>query len=151
MHDAKPEVAAKLAQVLADTVTARYILQGYHWNALGPNFGEMHDFFGTLYEDVAESVDPLAENILKLGFPAPYLLTDYTDMSTIKEERLDGSSSHFLLQSALRVVEKLHNCHAEATALAGSCNLYGLEDFLASRVDMYAKWRWQLKAYLGVR
>jgi len=151
MHDGKPEVAAKLAQVLADTVTARFILQGYHWNALGPDFGEMHDFFGMLYEDISESIDPLAENILKVGFPAPYLLSDYVELSTIREERLDGSSPQFLLQSALRVIETLHHCHGEAITLADSCELYGLEDFLAGRVDMYAKWRWQIKAYLGVR
>lgn len=151
MHDNNSEVAAKLAQVLADTVTARYILQGYHWNVLGPNFGEMHDFFAMLYEDVAESVDPLAENILKVGFPAPYLLSDYVELSTIKEERLDGSSPQFLLQSALRVIETLHDCHSDAIALADSCGLHGLEDFLAGRVDMYTKWRWQIKAFLGVR
>jgi starvation-inducible DNA-binding protein len=151
MHDVNPEMAAKLAQVLADTVTANYILHGYHWNALGPNFGEMHDFFAVLYKDVSKSIDPLAENILKVGFPAPYLLSDYVDLCTIKEERLDGTSSQFMLQSALRVVETLHDCHMDALSMANSCNLQGLADFLAGRVDMYSKWKWQIKAYLGVR
>lgn len=151
MKDSNPEVAAKLAQVLADTITAKFILQGYHWNAMGPNFGEMHNFFAELYEDIDSSIDPLAENILKVGFPAPYLLTDYVELSTIKEDRLDGSSTLFMLQSSLRVIDTLHDCHVEAVKLADSCDLHGLEDFLSGRVDMYAKWRWQIKAYLGVR
>jgi starvation-inducible DNA-binding protein len=145
------EVAEKLAQVLADVVSSKYILQGYHWNVLGPSFGEMHEFFGELYEDVNGSIDPLAENILKVGYPAPYLLKDYLELTTINEERLDGSSSQFLLQSSLRVMSRLYDCHLEALKLAESCNMQGLMDFLAGRIDMYAKWKWQIKAYLGVR
>lgn len=151
MHHPNAEVAQKLAQVLSDVVTAKFILHGYHWNALGPDFGEMHDFFSMLYEDVSESIDPLAENILKVGFPAPYLLSDYVELSTIQEERLDGTSTQFMLQSSLRVMEKLYDCHMETIKIAESCDLQGLMDFLAGRIDMYAKWKWQIKAYLGVR
>jgi starvation-inducible DNA-binding protein len=151
LHYDKTKVAEKLAQVLADTVTAKFILQGYHWNVLGPDFGEMHDFFSELYEDVDSSVDDLAENILKVGFPAPYLLSDYVELSIIKEQRQDGSSSQFLLQSSLRVMSSLYDCHTEALKLAESCDLQGLMDFLAGRIDMYAKWKWQIKSYLGVR
>jgi starvation-inducible DNA-binding protein len=151
LHYDKTKVAEKLAQVLADTVTAKFILQGYHWNVLGPDFGEMHDFFSELYKDVDSSADDLAENILKVGFPAPYLLSDYVELSVIKEERQDGSSSQFLLQSSLRVMSSLYDCHTEALKLAESCDLQGLMDFLAGRIDMYAKWKWQIKSYLGVR
>jgi len=79
----KLDIAQKLAGVLSDVVTAKYIFQGYHWNVLGPDFGEYHEFFSTLYEDVNSSIDPLAENILKVGYPAPYLLSDFVEMSTI--------------------------------------------------------------------
>jgi len=151
MDTPKLDIAQKLAGVLSDTVTAKYILQGYHWNVLGPDFGEYHEFFRTLYEDVDSSIDPLAENILKVGYPAPYLLSDYVEMSTIKEERQDGSSTHFMIQSALRVMEKLYACHLEAFHIADQHDLQGVMDFLATRIDMYAKWVWQIKAYLGVR
>lgn len=151
MHNPNPELAEKLAQLLSDTVVAKFIFQGYHWNVLGPDFGEFHEFFGDLYEDVDSSIDPLAENILKVGFPAPYLLQDYIELSTIKEERLDGTSTQFLLQSALRVNEALISCLHEAGELAEKCREFGLMDFLAGREDMHKKWRWQIKAFLGVR
>lgn len=151
MHTPNPELAEKLAHLLADTVTARFILQGYHWNVLGPDFGEFHEFFGTLYEDVDSAIDDTAENILKVGFPAPYLLQDYTDLSCIKEERLDGTSVTFMLQSALRVNETMIDCLHEAGELAEKCREFGLMDFLAGREDMHKKWSWQIKAFLGVR
>lgn len=151
MESSKMDVAQKLAVLLSDVVTAKFILQGYHWNVLGPDFGEYHEFFATLYEDVDSSVDDLAENILKVGYPAPYLLTDFIEMSCIKEERQDGTSTQFLLQSALRIMEHLYDCHEETFRHANHCNLQGLMDFLAARMDMYAKWIWQIKAFLGVR
>lgn len=151
MHTPNPELAEKLAHLLADTVTARFILQGYHWNVLGPDFGEFHEFFGMLYEDVDSAIDDTAENILKVGFPAPYLLQDYTDLSCIKEERLDGTSITFMLQSALRVNEKMIDCLHGAGELAEKCREFGLMDFLAGREDMHKKWSWQIKAFLGVR
>ena len=151
MHHPNPELAEKLAHLLADTVTAKFILHGYHWNVLGPDFGEFHEFFGMLYEDVDSSIDDLAENILKVGFPAPYLLQDYAELSCIQEERLDGTSTQFLLQSALRVNEKMISCLHEAGELAEKCREFGLMDFLAGREDMHKKWNWQIKAFLGVR
>ena len=147
----KLDIAQKLATLLSDVVTAKFVLQGYHWNILGPDFGEYHEFFSDLYVDVDSSIDPLAENVLKVGYPAPYLLSDYVEMSCIKEERQDGTSSQFMLQSALRVMEHLYKCHLEAFHLADQHDLQGLMDFLATRIDMYAKWIWQIKAYLGVR
>lgn len=151
MHTPNTELAAKLATLLSDVVTFRFILQGYHWNVIGPDFGEMHDFFGDLYEDVDSSIDPLAENILKLGFPAPYLLSDFVEMSKIKEQRYDGANVPELLNSALRCNEMVIDCYNNAFAEAESCNEQGLMDFLAGRLDMHKKWNWQIKAFLGVR
>lgn len=151
MHTPNQELAEKLARLLADTIAVRFILQGYHWNVVGPDFSEFHEFFGTLYEDVESSIDPLAENILKVGYPAPYLLQDYLELSCIKEERHDGSSIQFMLQSALRVNDILIDCLHEAGEIAEKCREFGLMDFLAQREDMHKKWRWQIKAFLGVR
>jgi starvation-inducible DNA-binding protein len=151
MYDKNNVLAAKLAKLLSDVVVARFIYQGYHWNVLGPDFGEYHEFFSTLYEDVEGSIDPIAENILKSGFPAPYLLTDFLEMSTIKEQRLDGTSTKFLLDSALRVNSELLACHMDAFQIANECNEQGVADFLAQRIDTLKKWNWQIKAYLGVR
>lgn len=151
MHDRNSALAAKLAKLLSDTVTAKFIYQGYHWNVLGPDFGEYHEFFAKLYEDAESAIDPIAENILKAGFPAPYMLADFFEMSSIREDRLDGSSTKFLLDSALRVNGELLNCHLDAFQLADECNEQGLADFLAQRIDTLKKWNWQIKAYLGVR
>jgi starvation-inducible DNA-binding protein len=152
MHsDQNTELARRLAHLLADTVTAKFIFHGYHWNVLGPDFGEYHKFFKTLYKDVDSSIDPLGENILKAGFPAPYFLTDYIEMSRIKEERLDGTSPMALLQSAKRINDELVHSLFGAFKQAEVCNEQGLMDFLAGRIDTHKTFNWQINAFLGVR
>lgn len=151
MHQSNPQLAEKLAHLLSDVVTAKAIFHGYHWNVMGPDFGEYHEFFQMLYEDVDSSIDDLAENILKVGFPAPYLLQDFIELTCIQEERLDGTSTQFLLQSALRVNDAVIHCIQEASGLAEECREFGIMDFLAGREDIHKKWRWQIKAFLGVR
>jgi starvation-inducible DNA-binding protein len=111
----------------------------------------MHDFFGKLYEDVDGAIDPLAENILKVGYAAPYLLTDFVEMSTIKEPRYDGANVPELLNSVLNVNQALIDCYYDAFAEAEKCNEQGLMDFLAGRIDTHKKWNWQIKAFLGIR
>jgi len=151
MHGPNPELAAKLAKLLSDVVTAKFVYQGYHWNVLGGDFAEMHDFFGKLYEDVDGAIDPLAENILKVGYAAPYLLTDFVEMSTIKEPRYDGANVPELLNSVLNVNQALIDCYYDAFTEAEKCNEQGLMDFLAGRIDTHKKWNWQIKAFLGIR
>jgi DNA-binding ferritin-like protein len=79
------------------------------------------------------------------------MLSDYLEMSEIKEQRLDGTSPKFMLDSALRANGKIIQCYLDAFSIASACNEQGLMDFLAARIDMHHKWDWQIKAYLGVR
>jgi starvation-inducible DNA-binding protein len=150
-EEQNPYLAEKLAHLLADAVTAKFIFHGYHWNVMGDDFGQYHKFFETLYEDVDGSIDDTAEQILKAGYPAPYMLSDYSEMTCIKEERQSGASSHFLLESARRVNTSLLVCLYETFEVAEKCNEQGLLDFIAGRIDMHKKWNWQIKAFLGVR
>lgn len=151
MHDNNAQLAQKIAHVLSDVVYAKFVFQGHHWNVLGEAFGEYHEFFQMLYEDLEESIDGLGENVVKAGYPAPYLLGDFNELSCIEEPRLDGGSTKMLLESSLRANEKILNCYNSLMEEAASCNEHGLMDFVGARIDMHNKWNWQIKAYLGVR
>ncbi len=37
-----------------------------HWNITGPNFIELHTFFGDKYAEAVESIDSLAEQVRKI-------------------------------------------------------------------------------------
>ena len=58
----------------------------FHWNVEGPNFSDYHAFFATVYEDLFDQSDVLAEFIRQLGEKAPGSLSVYAQQSLIKDE-----------------------------------------------------------------
>ena len=147
----KTQLCLQLAHTLSDTVNARFIAQGYHWNVMGTDFTQMHAFFAEIYEMFDGAIDPLAEYLLKNGYDAPYLLGDFLEMSCIKEDRIEGGDSRAMVLSLLRVTESLKT---DATKLFDIANELGAQDvanYAAELLDGYNKTLWQLKATINVR
>lgn len=145
------DLAILLARTVADSVVAASIAHGYHWNVMGPNFNEYHEFFGEIYADIDGSIDETAENILKLGHEAPYLLTDFLELTSIQEERLDGSNTTEMLESLHRVNGILIGKFNEIFAVASEINRQDIADYAAGRLTSLQKHAWQIKASLGIR
>ena len=144
----KGTLADKLATILGDVVTYKFMAHGYHWNVKGPDFPEFHTFFGMLYEDAEDSIDPLAENIRKLGFDAPHTLQDLMTLSCIEGRPLAGDPiemSRELLMANMHIVD----CYNHAFQMASGLNLQGVADFIAGRIDVHEKWIWQLSTTTG--
>lgn len=145
MRIEKPELVNALATVLGDAVVFSYKLLGAHWNVEGPDFHQNHAFFQMLYEDVEGMIDPTAENIRKLGSPAPFRLSDLTGLSRIIESDA-GSSFTALCIDAYEANEIILSDIGRAFDIATALDEQGMADFLAGRDDMHKKWRWQLSA-----
>ena len=151
MEHSNAPLAEKLAITLSDTVVYSLLAQGYHWNVLGADFNEYHEFFGKIYEDTSGSVDAIAEYILKLGYEAPYLISDFHELSNILEDRITGGSSAEMAESLLRANTILIQDVLEVFEAATACNQQAIADYAAGRLDAFQKWQWQLKATLGIR
>ena len=50
MQVEKPELVEALAQNLSNAVVLYFKAHGHHWNVMGPDFAEFHEFFGEIYE-----------------------------------------------------------------------------------------------------
>lgn len=150
MNQASIPLAEQLAKLLSDLSVASFLSHGYHWNVKGKDFKEFHAFFGDIYDDYDGAIDPIAENILKLGFEAPYLLEDFQSMTSIKEERIEGGDIDTMLESLLRINQTLLDGSFALFAVATDVNEQGIANFAAERIDIHQKWNWQLKASLGL-
>lgn len=144
----KQDLAQALAVLLADTVTYKFLAQGYHWNVRGMNFVQFHDFFGEIYEDLESATDPLAENIRILGFDAPFLLSDFAALTTIEATPVSADPvdmSRSLYEANYRIV----SCVRTAFDLATALNEQGIADFLAGRDTAHGKFSWKLGTIVG--
>jgi starvation-inducible DNA-binding protein len=145
------DLALLLARTVADSVVAASIAHGYHWNVLGPDFAEYHEFFGEIYEDFDGSIDPTAELILTLGHEAPYLLTDFLELTCIQEERIEGLDTEAMFLSLHRVNGILIGQFDKVFTMATDINRQDIADFAAGRLTSLHKQAWQIKASLGIR
>jgi starvation-inducible DNA-binding protein len=121
--------------------------QFFHWNVEGPDFGQLHKFFGKIYEDVYDAIDPTAEFIRILDDYAPGSFERFGELS-----RVGGQTK--VPRASLMITELLADCQTlidllnEVFQQAEQENQQGIADFVAGRIDAMGKHRWQLKSYL---
>ena len=134
-----------LKTLLSDTVTMYFVAHGFHWNVEGQDFSQYHSLFAEIYEDVYSAIDPIAEDVRKLGEYAPYTLSKFTDLRTVepKDVRPDPKA---MAKELLRINNSLIESIADAQDEATKAKEQGIMNFLAERDDMHKKWRWMLTA-----
>ena len=84
--DNRKAVTALLNQQLADHYVLLTKTKFYHWNVEGPEFHDLHELFDAQYEMIAEQVDELAEQALKLGGQAAGTLAWFKDHARVEED-----------------------------------------------------------------
>lgn len=140
-----------LGEQLADVVAFKMIAHGYHWNVKGAQFSEYHALFGAIYEDADASIDPIAENILKLGYDAPFRMSDFMQLRELDEPALTPDTPAAMAASLLDLNDDILDGYNEAFAAATLENQQGIANFLAERIDAHQKWAWQLRSSIGAQ
>lgn len=142
-------VVSSLRVLLANTISFYLRAHGFHWNVKGPDFAQYHRLFGDIYEDVYESVDDIAENILKLNGMAPFRLPELMALRSIVDQSvatpLPSDMTADLLNGNDAMLLSLRSTFEVATV----ANEQGIADFVAGRIDQHQKWGWQLRASLA--
>lgn len=122
--------------------------QLFHWNVEGPDFAQLHEFFGNIYEEVYEnSIDQTAEFIR--------ILDDYTPGSFERFAELSLITGQTKIPRARLMIEELFNDAEQLIALLNQTfdtseaeDQQGICDFLAGRIDAMGKHRWMLRSFL---
>ena len=122
--------------------------QLFHWNVEGPDFAQLHEFFGNIYEEVYEnSIDQTAEFIR--------ILDDYTPGSFERFAELSVITGQTKIPRARLMIEELFADSEQLIALlnqtfdtAEAEDQQGIMDFLAGRIDAMGKHRWMLRSFL---
>jgi starvation-inducible DNA-binding protein len=141
-------LADNLKTLLATEYAWAIKLQFFHWNVEGPDFGQLHEFFAMLYEDVNDNaIDQTAEYIRTLD--------DYTPGSFERFSELSRIAGQTKVPRARLMLEELQANNAqmidllnETFAAAEQENQQGIANFIAERIDAHGKWGWQIKSFL---
>ncbi len=140
------QIALKIA--VANAFAMYYNAHSFHWNVEGVHFSQYHDFFRGIYEDVYGSIDPIAEQLRKLGTYAPISLTELVTSKTIPDVAIVGDDVKGMLLALQSANDEMLSTLNKVFALAAATNEQGLCDFIAGRIDVHKRHGWQTTSSL---
>ena len=139
------QLVPQMKIVLASVFSFYLKAHNFHWNVEGPNFPQYHSFFGSLYDEVFDSVDTIAEHIRTLNSYAPGSLARYSQLSVIEDQTNIPSAKAMVTElytDNIKIISEL----TKAYNLAEQAKKPGLSNFLQDRINVHEKHGWQLKA-----
>jgi starvation-inducible DNA-binding protein len=137
-----------LSHLLADTYTLYMTTHNFHWNVTGPMFNSLHDMFMLQYTELWNAVDPIAERIRSLGYPAPGSYAQFAKLSSLPD-------APALPPKAMQMVAILAQGH-EAVARTARGLYDAVEqakdepsaDLLTQRIAVHEQTAWMLRSLL---
>lgn len=139
----------KLNEYLSNLAVLNANLHNLHWNVVGNQFVQIHEYTEKLYDDVFEKFDAVAE-ILKMKGEKPLTkLSEYLENASIKE--LDGD--RFSCREVLEIIEGyLNDMRKLATEIRNEADEEG--DFevvmeFEEHVAGYSKELWFVRSMLA--
>ena len=123
-------------------------VQNFHWNVEGPDFAQLHKFFGKIYEEVYENaIDQTAEYIRVLDEYTPGSFERFQELSLLSGQTKIPRARLMiqeLLADTQTLIDHLNTCFAAAEQE----NQQGIADFVAGRIDAMGKHQWMLRSFL---
>lgn len=144
----KIEIIKILSQMLADTYILYTKTQNFHWNVIDPRFYQLHKFFESQYEELAEALDIIAERIRMLGGRSPGTLSQFIEMSSLEENMDEISGDQMIRQLAedhTTLSDFLRSWIEEATKMGDQ----GSADMMINRLRSHEKNSWMLQSHLN--
>lgn len=142
---------AMLNTCLADAHIIYFKLRKFHWNVKGDNFMELHKLFESHYEQLAESIDAIAERVSQLGGEAIGTTSEFSKLSTLKEAPGKNPSNNLdmikeLLSDHETIIKSLRKGIEDADE---KFNDMGTSDFLNGLIQDHEKMAWTLRRYFN--
>ena len=140
--------AEQLTQVFYDNFVAYYRSHVAHVNTMGRNFQSDHTLLGTIYEDLQDQIDHIAELIRTLGEFMPRSVGEILDQSHIADDPVEGNADD-LLTTVRDDLEHLRDCYAELIEVAHDEGNEPISNYAQDRVLTLNKYLWMLDSTLS--
>lgn len=139
----------QMLQAFANNFTFYLKSHNYHWSVTGPDFVQYHKFLEEIYDDAQDNIDTYAEKIRQIG---AYPEGDYRDIvkNTQLMDPVDTVKDPMIIFANLMddidvIVTQLQGAYD----IAGTYKEYGIQNFLAERIDAHRQQAWMIQNILG--
>lgn len=138
-----------LKVLLLDKYALYFKTQNYHWNVQGPEFSSLHLLFEEQYQDLAVSIDTVAELIRGLGQKVP----GFFKLNSLYPKTAINPPNE--MASADQMIQELINDHIAiektlkiALEQAEKIDDQVIADFMIERLTVCRKSIWKLRSSL---
>jgi starvation-inducible DNA-binding protein len=133
--------------LLASTQSFAIKSQNFHWNIEGSNFPQYHQFYDTLYNDVNDTIDKIAEYIRILGHYTPGSLQRYGELTVIQDQTKIPRAELMFFET-LQDIDKMNQLVVEMFDQATQERQQGIANYMAELQDLYGKKAWFIRSIL---
>jgi starvation-inducible DNA-binding protein len=138
-----------LNNVLCDEYVLYTKTRNYHWNVIGPQFHDRHEFFQEQYEILDEIIDEVAERTRQLNGKSLGTLQEFVEYSRIKESPGDYPNDMKMISNLLSDHEQIiKTLRKNADECEEPYHDMGTNDFLIGIMEKHEKMAWMLRAHL---
>lgn len=123
-------VIAELDAHLASLFVLYHQYYKHHWLVEGPQFRDVHHFFGEHYKEVNEHIDEVAERITALGGVPTCMPTNQAKLSYIDHEEEGIFRLRAMIERDRAAEGKIATKLRETVALAAKLGDYGTQHLL---------------------
>ena len=148
------ELIALLQSALANNFALYTESHQNHWAVAGPDFPQYHEFLKNIYEDAQSATDTYGERLRQLG-AYPGLNPDQIEVNRRVPEAIEIDGPALIdpveiFQQLNAWIEIIIATLQDAFDAATSVREYGIQNFLADRIDVHKQQQWMIDSILGL-
>jgi starvation-inducible DNA-binding protein len=141
-------IAKGLNALLADTYTLYLTTHNFHWNVTGPMFNTLHTMFMVQYTELWNAVDPIAERVRALGFPAAGSYGQFGKLSSLKDAPATPPKALEMVRILVEGHEAVARTARGVFPLADKASDEPTADLLTQRLTVHEQAAWMLRSLL---
>ncbi len=134
---------------LSNLAVANTYLHNLHWNVVGRNFKEIHEYIEAMYDEAFEYFDEVAELQKMLGETPLSSMRDYLDNATLKDLEKTNFTEEEALRLALDYLRLMEDLALEIRRVANEDDKFAIANMMEDHLADYKKHKWFLSSMLG--
>jgi len=137
-----------LKQLLADETILYLKTRNAHWNVEGSDFQTVHVFFETQYNELQLIIDEVAEKIRTKDIYAPATMSEYLQLTHLKENVIENHNSLTYMKELLNDYEIIIAFLNQSIVEIEDLNDVSTSDYLVGLLEQHQKTAWMLRSHL---
>ncbi len=123
-------------------------VQNYHWNIKGEDFFNVHEKLEEYYNEINEQIDEIAEHILIIDGQPLGRMSDYLEITQIKEAQNEKICSKKIFESILKDYNILSENVTKIKEDADNEKKYATSALMDEYLQDYGKKIWMIRQRL---